>query len=240
VPTKARALSQPARATLAPGTALQPQKGRQAAVTLAAHTRAAGGPARKRRPSSPAGRRAVRSRSRRARGVAEEAVQQRTESGQQSGAPTPDPAVSALFLRPMLPQDEPAISRWTMDEIAPIFREAYGYDLDLAMVMEYLRSADTRIVLVGDRPCGYLAAVTDDSGKMNVGSLVLAKEEQGKGYGTRIMRQVEREARAAGLRELEVFIQSNNVRSQAFAKSLGFSEVTSNQPNTVIMTKALV
>jgi len=95
-------------------------------------------------------------------------------------------------------------------------------------------------VLVGDRPCGYLAAVTDDSGKMNVGSLVLAKEEQGKGYGTRIMRQVEREARAAGLRELEVFIQSNNVRSQAFAKSLGFSEVTSNQPNTVIMTKALV
>ncbi|MCY0869577.1 MAG: GNAT family N-acetyltransferase [Firmicutes bacterium] len=238
MPTKARALSQPVRATLSPGTVSQPQKGRQAAVTLAAHTRTPS-PARKRRPSSPTGRRPARSRARRGQVTANETSQHRTAPEQAPVAPSSEAPVSSLFLRPMLPQDEPAIGRWTTEEIAPIFREAYGYDLDLAMVMEYLRSADTRIILVGDRPCGYLASATDDTGKMNVGSLVLTKEEQGKGYGTRIMRQVEREARAAGVRELEVFIQSNNARSQAFAKSLGFSEVPSNQPNTVIMTKSL-
>ncbi|MCY0902085.1 MAG: GNAT family N-acetyltransferase [Firmicutes bacterium] len=144
-----------------------------------------------------------------------------------------------MMLRPRTMEDDAFIQTVTTDEIAPIFRATYGYDLDLPMVMNYIQASNTRMILVDDKVAGYVSYVADDSGKLNIGSLILASEHQGKGYGTRIMRQIEQEARAMGIYELEVFIQQTNARSQAFAESLGFTRVPSMQPQTIVMVKSL-
>ncbi|PWI55630.1 GNAT family N-acetyltransferase [Sulfoacidibacillus thermotolerans] len=144
-----------------------------------------------------------------------------------------------IYLRSFTFEDEAMITKFTQDEIAPIFKETYGIDLDMMTVLNYVRSAQTRMILVEDQVAGYVSSVLDDSGKMNIGALVLASPYQGKGYGTRIMRQIEQEARAYGAVEMEVFIQATNKRSQAFAKSLGFVEGPQLQPQTIVMIKPL-
>lgn len=154
---------------------------------------------------------------------------------------TQEPVATAvrMMLRPRTVEDDVFIQTVTTDEIAPIFRATYGYDLDLPMVMSYIQAANTRMILVDDKVAGYVSYVADDSGKLNIGSLILASEYQGKGCGKRVMRQIEQEARAMGIYELEVFIQQTNARSQAFAESLGFIRVPSMQPQTIVMVKSL-
>ncbi len=144
-----------------------------------------------------------------------------------------------IYLRSYTFEDEATITKLTQDEISPVFKETYGYDIDLMTVLNYIRSAQTRMILVEDQVAGYESSVLDDSGKMNIGALVLASAYQGKGYGTRIMKQIEQEARSFGAVEIEVFIQSTNTRSQAFAKSLGFVEGPQLQPQTIVMVKTL-
>ncbi len=155
--------------------------------------------------------------------------------------PVVDPGTDTpqLGLRPFSMMDESAIITMTQEEMGPVYRTTYGYDLDMSSVMEYVQTAHTRVVTVGDQVAGYVSLTVDESGRMNIGSLVLTKPYQGKGYGTRIMRQVEQEARAMGISELEVYIQSANERSISFAKSLGYTEVQSNVQHTVIMRKTL-
>lgn len=148
-------------------------------------------------------------------------------------------APAPLLLRPFTPEDVAVVSRLTQEQIAPIFRASYGYDLEMNSVMPYIFNSQTRMVLLGEQVIGYLSVVVDDNGLMNVGSLVLDGPYQGQGFGTRIMRQVEQEARSMGLSDLEVFIQATNERSQGFAKSLGFVQVPSNQPQTIVMRKSL-
>lgn len=157
------------------------------------------------------------------------------------GAQTPSSqgGPAKIYLRSYTFEDEPVISKLTQDEISPVFKESYGYDLELMTVMNYVRSSQTRMILVEDEVAGYISYVLDDSGKMNIGALVLASAHQGKGYGTRIMKQIEQEARSYGAVELEVFIQEKNIRSQAFAKSLGFVEGPQVQPQTIVMVKPL-
>lgn len=157
----------------------------------------------------------------------------------QTAPPSPSTAAANLSLRPFAYGDETFITQVTQQEIAGVFKECYGYDLDLNMVMQYVQAANTRIVTVDGQNAGYLSLVADDTGKMNIGSLVLAAPQQGKGYGKRIMRLVEQEARGMGVQEMEVFIQKNNTRSIEFARSLGFIEAQSNQEQTVVMVKNL-
>ena len=157
-------------------------------------------------------------------------------AAQATAAPT---VATALMLRPIMPGDEVYISQVTQQEIAPVFKSAYGQDLDMQQVLQYVYAANTRMVVVNDQPAGYLSLVVDDNGKMNIGSLVIGAEHQGKGYGKRIMRQVEQEAQSMGVQEMEVFVQATNERSLAFAKSLGFAEVTSQagQSQTIVLVK---
>lgn len=147
--------------------------------------------------------------------------------------------LAKIYLRPFTFEDEQTIVRLTQEEIMPVFKETYGYDLDMATVMNYVRSAQTRMIVVEEQAAGYVSLVADDSGKMNIGSLVLGNEHQRKGYGTRVMKQLEREAVEYGMVEMEVYIQAANKRSQEFAKALGFTEAQSFQPQTVVMTKSL-
>jgi N-acetylglutamate synthase-like GNAT family acetyltransferase len=144
-----------------------------------------------------------------------------------------------LMMRPFSTPDMPAVARFTQEQIGPVFRESYGYDLDMNSVMQYIGSSQSRMILEGDQVVGYVSLVMDDNGLVNIGSLVLDTPYQSKGYGKRIMKQIEQEARSVGMSDMEVFIQSTNERSQAFAKSLGFTPVQSNQPQTVIMRKSL-
>ncbi len=148
--------------------------------------------------------------------------------------------LAKIYLRPFTPEDEPIIVKMTQDEIMPVFKETYGYDLDMATVMNYVRSAQTRLIVVEEQAAGYISLVADDGGKMNIGSLVLGSGYQGRGYGTRVMKQIEREAVEYGMVEMEVYIQAANKRSQKFARALGFTEIQSFQPQTVVMTKSLV
>lgn len=149
------------------------------------------------------------------------------------------PAATRLTLRMMLPEDEAVVTRVTQEELSGIYRESYGNDLDMSMVMQYIQSAQTRMILVNDQVAGYVSYVADDFGRMNVGSLVIGKGHQGHGYGTRIMKYLEQEARAMGMNEIEVFIQGTNTRSQAFVQRLGYVQVQSNQPQTIVMIKTL-
>jgi len=154
-------------------------------------------------------------------------------------SPVVEPVAAKILLRPLTFQDDGFIQGVTQEEIAPIFKATYGYDLDMPMVMNYVHAANTRMIVIDDQVAGYISYVPDDSGKLNIGSLVLTPEYQGKKYGTRVMRQLEIEARQMGIAELEVFIQETNTRSQAFAESLGFTRVQSMQPQTIVMIKSL-
>ena len=144
-----------------------------------------------------------------------------------------------ITLRPFSPGDQAWIMQVTKDEMGPIFQESYGYDLDLDNVIQYVRSAQTRMVTVNDQLAGYVSVVVDDSGKMNIGSLVLSLPHKRRGYGTRIMKLLEQEARGMGLMELEGFVQSSNQPSINFLKKLGFREVPSMQTQTIVMVKSL-
>ena len=148
--------------------------------------------------------------------------------------------LAKIYMRSFVPQDEQFIVKMTQEEIMPVFKETYGYDLDMATVTNYVRSAQTRMIVVEEQVAGYVSLVADDSGKMNIGSLVFGSGYQGRGYGSRVMKQIEREAIEYGMVEMEVYIQATNTRSQKFAKSLGFTETQSFQPQTVVMIKSLI
>lgn len=188
--------------------------------------------------SAPVAKR-VPAKKRRPRPVAAAPAKAKAKLAKQETATVAPVEPAKIMLRPLMMEDDSFIQTVTQEEIAPIFKATYGYDLDMPMVMNYVHAANTRMIVVDDKVAGYVSYVADDSGKLNIGSLVLASEYQGKGFGTRIMRQIEQEARAMGVMELEVFIQETNARSQAFAESLGFTRVPSMQPQTIVMVKSL-
>ena len=142
-----------------------------------------------------------------------------------------------ITLRPISPSDQVWIMQVTKEEMGPIFLESYGYELNLDNVMQYVHSAQTRMILVNDQLAGYVSVVVDESGKMNIGSLVLTGSHKRQGYGTRIMKLLEQEARSMGLIELEAFVQSSNQASLHFLQKLGFQEVPSMQSQTKVLIK---
>ena len=155
-------------------------------------------------------------------------------------APTEKPPAPAqITLRPLSPVDQAWIMQATKEEMGPIFLESYGYELNLDNVMQYVQSAQTRMILVNDQLAGYVSVVVDESGKMNVGSLVLTGSHKRQGYGTRIMKLLEQEARSMGLIEMEAFVQSSNQASLHFLQKLGFQEVPSMQAQTKVLIKNL-
>ncbi len=153
--------------------------------------------------------------------------------------PTSMVTPAQITLRPFSPEDQAWIMQVTKDEMGPVFQESYGYDLNLDNVIQYVHSAQTRMVTVNDQLAGYVSVVIDDGGKMNIGSLVLSVPHKRRGYGTRIMKLLEQEARGMGLIELEGFVQSSNQASINFLKKLGFQEVPSMQTQTIVMVKNL-
>lgn len=157
-------------------------------------------------------------------------------TNEQPALPSVEPQ---LGLRPFTMADDALIIAMTQQEIGPIYRESYGHDLEISSVMEYIHAVHSRIITVNDQVAGYVSLVVDGSGRMNIGSLVIDRAFQGKGFGKRIMRQVEQEAKALGLFELEVYIQATNERSRAFARALGFIEVPSTIAQTLILRKSL-
>lgn len=161
------------------------------------------------------------------------------EQSEQLAPPIQSPAPTPIMLRPFTNEDQAFVMQLTKEEMGPIFRENYGYELNLENVMYYVHSAQTRIIIVNDQTAGYVSHVVDDSGKMNIGSLILTGDHKRKGYGTRILRQLEQEARGMGLVEMEGFVQSSNQNSLNFLKKQGFREMPSMQPQTVIMIKDL-
>ena len=144
-----------------------------------------------------------------------------------------------ITLRPLSPVDQAWIMQVTKEEMGPIFLESYGYELNLDNVVQYVHSAQTRIILVNDQLAGYVSVVVDESGKMNVGSLVLTGSHKRQGYGTRIMKLLEQEARSMGLIEMEAFVQSSNQASFHFLQKLGYQEVPSMQAQTKVLIKNL-
>lgn len=148
-------------------------------------------------------------------------------------------APTRLTLRSYSVEDDALIMRLTQEEIAPIYRASYGTELNMNSVMEYIQASYTRIIVVQEEAAGYVSVMADDSGRLNIGTLVLAAPHQGKGYGKRIMRQLEHEAQALGMVEMETYIQATNERGRSFAKVLGYTEVQSSQPQTIVMRKTL-
>ena len=162
-----------------------------------------------------------------------------TTEVEMTNSPASMAAPAQITLRPFSPEDQAWIMQVTKDEMGPVFQESYGYDLNLDNVIQYVRSAQTRMVTVNDQLAGYVSVVIDDGGKMNIGSLVLSLPHKRRGYGTRIMKLLEQEARGMGLMELEGFVQSSNQASINFLKKLGFQEVPSMQTQTIVMVKNL-
>lgn len=150
------------------------------------------------------------------------------------------PPNEPMSLRSAEPSDEEAIVRLTTEQMGPVFQETYGRPLDMSTVLQYVRNSNTRIIVISQRVAGYVSVTTDDGGRANIGALVLDREFQGRGYGTRVMRGIEEESRKAGVNRLEVLIQEKNTRSVEFARRLGFQEVPSIYPRTIVMVKDLL
>ncbi len=144
-----------------------------------------------------------------------------------------------ITLRPISREDQGWIMQVTKEEMGPIFKDTYGYELNLDNVLQYVYASQTRMIMVNDQLAGYVSTTVDDGGKLNIGTLVITGGHKRRGYGTRILKLIEQEARSMSLIELEAFVQESNHISRNFLKKLGFQEVPSMQSQTIVMVKRL-
>ncbi len=151
--------------------------------------------------------------------------------------------VPTLALRTYAPIDDALIMKITQEEIAPIYKASYGQELDMNQVMSYIAQSYTRMVVLQETVIGFVSVEANETGRLNIGTIAFLPAYQGRGYGARVLRQLEAEARAMGLIEMEAYVQPTNQRSLAFFARQGYGQVPTTQQGegrTVILRKSLL
>ena len=171
-----------------------------------------------------------------ARQVAPPALSSPEGDGAKANVPT-------LALRMYAPNDDALVMKITQEEIAPIYKASYGQELDMNQVMSYIAQSYTRMVVLQETVIGFVSVEANETGRLNVGTIAFLPAYQGQGFGARVLRQLEAEARAMGLIEMEAYVQPTNQRSLAFFARQGYGQVPTTQQGegrTVILRKSLL
>lgn len=74
---------------------------------------------------------------------------------------------------------------------------------------------------------------------MHISAMVIDPAHQSDGIGTTVMKRLEDEAKQRGVQVLEVFVQTNNEKSLAFTRKLGFREAFMVTPGTICFQKRI-
>lgn len=180
----------------------------------------------------PSGRLIVKPARRKAPGKKSNAGRQTTKSVQ-SGAPR-------IEFRPRQPEDDAYIVHLTEEQLGSIHEQAFQEPFPREQFLRYLQSgAPTFIVLRNDKRIGYFSYLIGHDGTMHISAMVIEPQFQSDGIGTAVMKRLEADAVANGVRMLEVFVQAGNEKSLNFTRKLGFVEVYHVTPNTICFHKPI-
>ncbi|MBX5435635.1 MAG: GNAT family N-acetyltransferase [Alicyclobacillaceae bacterium] len=152
--------------------------------------------------------------------------------------PAADPL--QVSFRPRTEEDDPYILQLTEEQLGSIHQQAFQEPFPREPFLGYLRSgAPTFIVEQNHKRIGYYSYLIGPDARMHISALVIERDHQSEGVGTAVMKKLEDDARAMGVQLLEVFVQTNNERSLAFTRKLGFVEAYPVGPNTWCFQKRL-
>ncbi|OFW79156.1 MAG: hypothetical protein A2201_12490 [Alicyclobacillus sp. RIFOXYA1_FULL_53_8] len=147
-------------------------------------------------------------------------------------------ATAGLAFRPRTPADDTYILQLTEEQLGTIHQSAFGESFPREQFWGYIQSgAPTVVVESKGKRIGYYSYLLGPDGKMHISAMVIEPQYQSTGFGTEIMSRLETEAASNGVHTLEVFVQSNNAKSLAFTKKLGFVEAFRLEPNTICFQK---
>jgi len=144
------------------------------------------------------------------------------------------PANFSLRLRPITPEDEPflaalyastraqelALTNWSDEQKAMFCRMQFN-----AQTMDYQRNypdASFQIIERDRIAAGRLLVLRDDE-KIHVIDIALLPEHRGAGIGTKFLRELQDEARAAG-KKLTIHVEQLNPARRLYER-LGFQQV---------------
>lgn len=157
-----------------------------------------------------------------------------------SASPTGKVAAAGLSFRPRTPEDDTYILQLTEAQLGNIHQSAFGEAFPREQFLGYIQSgAPTVVVESMGKRMGYYSYLLGPDGKMHISAMVIEPQYQSTGLGSEIMSRLENEAASNGVQTLEVFVQSNNAKSLAFTKKLGFVEAFRLDPNTICFQKSV-
>jgi ribosomal protein S18 acetylase RimI-like enzyme len=128
-------------------------------------------------------------------------------------------------LRPATAEDLPfawALYRDLMHDLTVELLLPWNDEAQRAVVCTGIEAGAVRIVEVDGRPVGWIQ-VNDGPEALELGQLYLDRGWQGRGLGTRLIRAVQEQARAAH-KPVTLSVMRNNPRALALYERLGFVE----------------
>ncbi len=145
-----------------------------------------------------------------------------------------------LTFRPRTLEDDAYILHLTEEQLGAIHEQAFQEPFPREQFQRYLQSgAPTFVVERGTKRVGYFSYLLGQNATMHISALVIEPQHQSDGIGTAIMNRLEQDARAQGMLALEVYVQSNNEKSLAFTRKLGFVEAYRVTPTTICFQKQI-
>lgn len=163
-----------------------------------------------------------------------------TKQGKRVASTTKKPkqSVQQITFRPRRPDDDAYIIHLTEEQLGTIHEQSFQEPFPREQFLRYLQSgAPTFIVERGDKRIGYFSYLIGHEGTMHISAMVIEPQYQSDGIGTAVMKQLETDAISQGVQVLEVFVQSNNQKSLAFTRKLGFVEAYQVTPTTICFQK---
>jgi len=134
------------------------------------------------------------------------------------------------MIRIRVPEDDKDILRLVKKELLPFVHYTFPeMSTNLSELRERLARGTVYIAgvpVTGKKAKvgGFLATVREDKAVW-IDMLAVAKEFQGKGFGSALMQKAETEARALGCREANLFVDAVNPKARTFYAKRGYVPV---------------
>jgi ribosomal protein S18 acetylase RimI-like enzyme len=171
--------------------------------------------------------------------VLQKRQKKRAPSTKKNSATSARPRVT-LEYRLRTIEDDPYILQLTRQELGETHARAFGEPFPDQDFLRYIQSgAPTYLIENKGNKMGYYSYLVGPDQKMHISALVIDPKWQSAGIGKAVMEQLDRIAKSAGVKIIEVFVQESNTRSIEFTKSLGFNEVYRFPPVTICFQKQI-
>jgi ribosomal protein S18 acetylase RimI-like enzyme len=121
-----------------------------------------------------------------------------------------------------------------------VIQKSFNGKMNYSVYFRRMRKSGlSNIILYNKVECGILWC-TIRGQSLHVNTIVIDKEYQGKGIGSKIFYDIEKLAEKYNLTSIDLGVQGVNVRAKNFYKKLGFKEYGYNEEfDTIYMQKKL-